>query len=79
VAGKSGRIESKEILMKRTFAGKLSLHRETLRHLDAASLAAVRGQGPSAATTCCTVANCTAACSADCPPQSDDCTPSTGP
>ena len=70
---------SKEILMKRIFAGKLALHRETLRHLDAASLAAVRGQGPSVATTCCTVANCTAACSADCPPQSDDCTPSTGP
>ncbi len=65
--------------MKRTLAGRLFLHRETLRNLDAARLTEVRGQGPSAATTCCSAANCTAACSADCPPQSDDCTPSTGP
>jgi hypothetical protein len=65
--------------MKRNRPGKLSLHRETLRNLDLVSLAQVWGGGPSAATTCCTVINCTAACSADCPPQSDDCGPSTGP
>ncbi|HEY0557396.1 MAG TPA: hypothetical protein VGG20_24285 [Thermoanaerobaculia bacterium] len=65
--------------MKRNRPGKLALHRETLRNLDPQSLVQVRGLGPSAATTCCTVINCTAACSADCPPQSDDCSPSTGP
>jgi hypothetical protein len=65
--------------MKRIPRARLSLHRETLRNLDFASLAQVRGRGPSEATTCCTVLNCTAACSANCPPQSDDCSPSTGP
>ncbi|HEY0515228.1 MAG TPA: class I lanthipeptide [Thermoanaerobaculia bacterium] len=65
--------------MKRNVLSKLALHRETLVNLSPGSLAQVRGQGPSAATSCCTVLNCTAACSADCPPQSDDCTPSTGP
>jgi hypothetical protein len=65
--------------MKRTPRPRLSLHRETLRNLDSGSLAQVWGRGPSEATTCCTVLNCTGACSANCPPQSDDCTPSTGP
>jgi hypothetical protein len=65
--------------MKRNALPKLALHRETLRNLDFNSLAQVRGRGPSEATTCCTVLDCTAACSANCPPQSDDCSPSTGP
>jgi hypothetical protein len=65
--------------MKRTALPKLTLHRETLRHLGLDSLFLVRGGGPTAATTCCTIVNCTAACSADCPPQSDDCSPTTGP
>jgi hypothetical protein len=65
--------------MKKNSPSKLALHRETLRNLSYGSLSKVRGGGPTAATTCCTLLDCTAACSADCPPQSDDCSPSTGP
>jgi hypothetical protein len=65
--------------MKRNAPPKLALCRETLRHLGYDSLSRVRGGGPTAATTCCSMIDCTAACSADCPPQSDDCTPSTLP
>jgi hypothetical protein len=63
--------------MKKNAPPKLALHRETLRKLSYDSLFKVRGGGPTAATTCCSMADCTAACSADCPPQSDDCTPFT--
>jgi hypothetical protein len=65
--------------MKRTTPSKLALHRETLRTLSHDSLSRVRGGGPTAATTCCTMGDCTTGCSADCPPQSDDCSPSTLP
>jgi hypothetical protein len=65
--------------MKKNAPPKLALHRETLRNLSYDSLFRVRGGGPTAATTCCTMAGCTLACSADCPPQSDDCSPSTIP
>ncbi|HEY2294038.1 MAG TPA: hypothetical protein VGM86_25325 [Thermoanaerobaculia bacterium] len=63
--------------MRKNAPPKLALHRETLRNLSYDSLFEVRGGGPTAATTCCTMGDCTTACSADCPPQSDDCTPDT--
>jgi hypothetical protein len=63
--------------MKRNAPAKLALHRETLRNLSYDSLFKVRGGGLTVNSTCCTMAPCTTGCSADCPPQSDDCGPDT--
>jgi hypothetical protein len=65
--------------MKKNAPPKLALHRETLRKLSYDSLFEVRGGGRTVATTCCSMDPCSTACSADCPPQSDDCTPATEP